>query len=71
MVGFLATAKERKLLPDVAPDIMSRRFFALLWGDLLLRLLLRLDEVPTRAAIAARAEAATRDFLVLYAAPAP
>lgn len=71
MVGFLAAAKDRKLLPDVAPDIMSRRFFALLWGDLLLRLLLRLDEVPTRAVIAARAEAATRDFLVLYPAPAP
>lgn len=69
MTGFLTMAKDNQLLPDIASDIMAGRFFALLWGDLLLRLVLRLEEVPTQAAIAERAEAATRDFLTLYPAP--
>lgn len=67
--AFLAEAQRHGLLPAVAPELMAGRFFALLWGDRLLRVLLRVVEVPTSIEIAARAEAATRDFLVLYPPP--
>jgi AcrR family transcriptional regulator len=69
LASFFAEAQKRDLLPAVAPEIMAGRFFTLLWGDLLLRLLLCLVDIPAADAIAARAEMATQDFLTLYPAP--
>lgn len=45
---------------------LAARFLALLWGDLLLQLLLRVAKRPTRAEAAARARLAVQDFLKLY-----
>jgi AcrR family transcriptional regulator len=69
MIAFLATAKHRGLLPDVEPEAMAGRFFTLLWGDRLLRVLMRVTEMPQTDEIKTRAEAATADFLALYPAP--
>jgi AcrR family transcriptional regulator len=69
MIAFLAAAKENGLLPDCDSEVMTGRYFALLWSDLLLRLLMRVIELPAEDAIRARAEAAVHDFLKLYPAP--
>lgn len=69
LAAFMAAVTEIGLLPKVEPEKMAARFLALLWGDLLLRVLMRVIDVPQAAEIKARAEAATADFLTLYAAP--
>ncbi len=51
------------------PEEMTRRFFALLWGDLLLDMLLRTAGRPDEAEIARRSAEAAKDILTLYAAP--
>ena len=48
---------------------MSGRYFALLWGDLMVSLLLRLRQAPGTAEIDRRAREATEDFLRLYSKP--
>jgi hypothetical protein len=45
---------------------MAEHFLALLWGALLLQLLLRVREAPTRYEIESRARAATDAMLMLY-----
>lgn len=69
-IAFLSAVKQHGLLPDIDLDFMAGRFFALLWGDLLLRILLNVVAVPQSEEIKARAEAATKDFLTLFPAPA-
>jgi hypothetical protein len=49
------------------PAAMVERFIALLWGDLLVRLLLGVRDAPTAAEIEARARAATDALLRLPA----
>jgi len=71
LIAFLAAAKGHGLLPDAEPEAMARRYFSLLWGDLLLRVLMRVAELPKPEEIKARAEAATADFLALYPASEP
>ncbi|BDG05038.1 TetR/AcrR family transcriptional regulator [Anaeromyxobacter oryzae] len=51
------------------PEEMTRRFFALLWGDLLLNMLLRTVGRPDEAEIARRSAEAARAMLMLYPAP--
>lgn len=48
---------------------MSGRYLALLWGDLMVSLLLRIRQAPGTAEIERRASAATEDFLRLYSKP--
>jgi AcrR family transcriptional regulator len=69
MIAFLAAAKDRGLLRDVDPEIMAGRFFTLLWGDRLMRVLMRVADVPQTDEIQGRAEAATADFMKLYPSP--
>jgi hypothetical protein len=45
---------------------MAVEFFALLWGDLLLQLLLRVEAPPKPQMLEQRARAATEKFLRLY-----
>lgn len=45
---------------------MSHHFLALLWGDLLVNLLLRISKAPTRREIERRAENAVAGFLKLF-----
>jgi hypothetical protein len=46
---------------------MAEQFFALLWGDLRLQVLLHLAAPPRPAEIKRRTQAATEALLVLYA----
>lgn len=50
------------------PAEMAEQFAGLLWGNQMIRLLLRLSEQPSQREIARRAEAATRALLQLYVA---
>jgi AcrR family transcriptional regulator len=64
--GIVAQAQDDRLLGPGEPDAMAGRYLALLWGDLMVSLLLRLREAPDAAEIDHRAGAATADFLRLY-----
>jgi hypothetical protein len=45
---------------------MVERFFALLWGDVMLNLLLRVADPPSEGEVRRRAQAATAAFLMIY-----
>ncbi len=64
----LAGARSLSLL-DGRPAELAERFAALLWGDLMLNLLLRVAEPPSEGEARRRAEAATEAFLMLHPAP--
>jgi len=66
LADLLRRAQARRLLGPGAPDAMAAQFFALLWGDLLLRQVLHLAPPPTEAEAKARATAATDALLMLY-----
>jgi hypothetical protein len=51
------------------PAAMAVELFALLWGDLLLQLLLRVADPPTPQAMERKAREATEKFLRLYPEP--
>jgi len=51
------------------PKKMAARFFALLWGDLLVRLLLRVTDAPTLKEMERMAGAATEALLRLFPEP--
>jgi AcrR family transcriptional regulator len=51
------------------PAEMGERFAALLWGDLMMGLLLRVVDRPSQAEITRRARNATAGFLLLYPQP--
>jgi AcrR family transcriptional regulator len=67
IVGLLARAQAAGTLGRGDPQRMMEQFFALLWGDLMLGLLLRVVAAPNPAEIDRRARAATEAFLKLYA----
>lgn len=67
LAAVLETARGRGLL-DGAPAEMASQFLALLWGDLMLGLLLRLVDPPTPEAAARRARDAASAFLRLHPA---
>jgi AcrR family transcriptional regulator len=62
----LAHAQANRLLGKGDPAAMAADFFALLVGDLMLRLLLRVADLPSPQAIERRARDATEKFLRLY-----
>ncbi len=63
---FLAEAQRRSLLRPGDPRVMAGQFLSLLWGDLLMRLLLRAGPAPEDSEIARRAREATRILLLLH-----
>lgn len=69
LVGLFAQAQATGILGRGDPQQMMEQFFALLWGDLMLGLLLRVARAPNPAEIDQRAHAATEAFLKLYANP--
>jgi len=69
LVAFLAEAKAQQLFADGDPSEMATTFFGLLWGNLLIRLLLRVTPVPALKAMELRAGDASRILLTLYPAP--
>jgi AcrR family transcriptional regulator len=64
----LAQAQATGILGRGEPLQMTEEFYALLWGDLMMGLLLRAAAPPTETDIAARAHAATEAFLALHPA---
>jgi AcrR family transcriptional regulator len=65
----LAAAQARGLLGRAEPAVMASQFFALLFEDLLVQLLLRVANPPGPKEIERRAEHATRMLLRLHDAP--
>ncbi len=63
--AIMSDARSRGLL-DGRPAEMTERFAGLLWGDLMLRLLLRSVDTPTPAEVARRALEAATAFLQLH-----
>src|SRR5439155_13275581 len=57
--NFLAAAQALGLIASGDPAAMATQFLALLWGDLLNQLLLRVTEAASRGEIEQRARAAT------------
>ena len=66
LITLLSQAQAEGLLGTTEPAVMAEQFFALLWGGLRLRLLLRLATPPNEEEIERRAHAATDDFLRLH-----
>jgi AcrR family transcriptional regulator len=62
----LAQAQAEGLIGAGDPAAMAVEFFALLWGDLLLQLLLRVADPPSPQAMERKAREATEKFLRLY-----
>ncbi len=67
LAAIMEQAQSRGLLTGDTAE-MTERFLALLWGDLMMRLLLRLAEPPTLEAARHRAHDAVLDFLRLQQA---
>jgi AcrR family transcriptional regulator len=67
LCGLLSRAQSRGLLEgDGDADMMTRHFFALLWGDSQLSLIMGTVAPPNDTECAARAEQATATWLMLY-----
>ena len=66
LVAFLDRAAARGLIGDADPETVAAQFLALLWGDLQLGLLMRLNAPPALAEIEERARAAASAVLALY-----
>lgn len=63
---IVAQAQAAGLLAAGDPDELGARFLALLWGDLMISLLLRLRQAPGPKESEQRAVQAAEDFLRLY-----
>jgi hypothetical protein len=70
LIEFLTVAQANGLFGAVEPETMAARFFALMWGDLLVRLLLRVANAPKSTEIEQRVRAATEVLMLLYPEPA-
>jgi AcrR family transcriptional regulator len=69
LVKLLVEAQLHGLIGRGEPTMMAAQFFALLWGDLQMRLVLGVATAPTPAEIEARAHAALEALLALYPPP--
>jgi AcrR family transcriptional regulator len=67
LAELLVRARSSGILAGHDPQEMTERFFALLWGDLLLNRLLGAASMPKPSEIDRRARQAAVDFLELYA----
>lgn len=66
LVAFLGQMNQAGLLGDADPDIVASQFLALLFGDTLLRVVLRAIEPPSPRECRRRAQAATAAVLQLH-----
>jgi AcrR family transcriptional regulator len=71
LADLIASAQARGLLGTGDPAAMVMEFLGLLWGDLLLRLLLRVAEPPKPAVIEKRARAAAQAICALHPGTKP
>jgi AcrR family transcriptional regulator len=68
LAELLKSAQTAGLLGEAEPSQMATEFYALLWGDLLMRLLLRVTDRPRPAEIEQRARAAVEALFALHPA---
>jgi AcrR family transcriptional regulator len=66
LTGLLTGAQSRGLVGAGEPSAMATQFLALLWGDLLMQLLLRVAAAPGPEEMERRARAATETLLMLH-----
>jgi AcrR family transcriptional regulator len=66
LAAMLAQARQRGLIAEGDTRSMAAQFLALLWGDLLLRLVLGVAKRPTAAQATLRAREAASAFLALH-----
>ena len=66
LVALLTKAQEHRLVANDDPAALAARYFALLWGDLLLSLLMRVRKAPTEREIQTRARAATETLFCRF-----
>jgi AcrR family transcriptional regulator len=72
LVEFMTGAQAGGLICGADPETMTSQFFSLLFGDLLLRVIMRVIDPPPAREAARRAQAATTTLLQLYpASPNP
>src|ERR1700757_2548648 len=69
--ALLTKEQERRLVANDDPAALAARYFALLWGDLLLSLLMRVRKAPTEREIQTRARAATETLFWHFSASRP
>jgi AcrR family transcriptional regulator len=62
---LIRSAQSRGLIGAGDPALLTARYITTLWGDLLIRLLMRVREAPTEREIVARARAATEMLVPL------
>jgi AcrR family transcriptional regulator len=65
LIELVRKAQARGLIPAGDPAALAARYIAVLWGDLIVRLLMRVREVPTKREIEIRARAATDALMAL------
>lgn len=65
LTELVRKAQARKLIGAGDPAVLAARYIAVLWGDLLIRLLMRVREAPTEPEIEVRARAATETLMAL------
>jgi AcrR family transcriptional regulator len=65
LAELLRKAQAQGLVLAGDPAVLVDRYLALLWGDLLIRLLMRVREAPTEREIEVRARAATETLMAL------
>lgn len=71
LIAFLGQMNRKGLLGDADPETVASQFLSLLFGDMLLRVMLRAIEPPSPRECARRARAATEAVLRLYPATSP
>jgi AcrR family transcriptional regulator len=69
MRNILVQAQSAGMIGTGNPSDMGNRYLALLWGDLMVSLLLRIRDAPDARDIERRVRSATDDFLRLYPEP--
>ncbi|HVZ33552.1 MAG TPA: TetR/AcrR family transcriptional regulator [Polyangiaceae bacterium] len=67
--NIVAQAQSAGLIGAGDPSEIAARYLALLWGDLMVSILLRVREAPSSSEIARRVTQAGEDFLRLYPEP--
>jgi AcrR family transcriptional regulator len=67
--NIVVQAQSAGLIAAGDPTEMGSRYLALLWGDLMVSILLRIREAPGTTEIDHRVREATEDFLRLYSEP--
>ena len=65
LTELVRKAQAEGLVEAGDPAVLATRYIAVLWGDLLIRLLMRLREAPTTREIGVRARTATETLMAL------